>query len=135
MSFLTEGLASAIGLVKKPRQLEGFIDYLDRHHIAGWASYPGGIAPTLWVQVNGRTIERIVPTHKRPDLAWFYPNNTLLGFDFAFPFPLAEGEIVTIVDRYSQKLGNSSRTVLAESKPGNSARAYPLQSQTLNSYS
>src|SRR5262249_40439509 len=117
-SFLTEGLVGAVALVKKPRRLEGFIDYLDQNRIAGWASYPGGVAPTLSVQVNGSTIERITPTQSRPDLAWLYPKNTQLGFDFAFPIPLAEGAIVAVIDRHGQKLGNSSRTVLAESKSG-----------------
>src|SRR5262249_38797707 len=102
--------------LKRYASLRGYVDVLDRYHVAGWAAH-GGIAPTLSIRVNGDTVARTVPSYDRPDLAKHYPQNTKLGFDIAFPEPLSEGALVSVTDSRGRELRNSPRRVAPESEP------------------
>ena len=94
--------------------LNGYIDALDRYHVAGWAAYPGGVAPTLHIQVDGRTVDRVTPAYNRPDLAKLYPTNSRLGFYYIFANPLPEGALVAVTDERGKKLRNSPKPIPIE---------------------
>lgn len=98
-------------------QLEGCIDVVDRYHVAGWAAYEGGIAPTLDIQIDGKAVGQTTPKFARPDLARFYGENTVLGFQYGFPSPVPEGAIVSLTDKHGQSLSNSPRGVPADAVP------------------
>src|SRR5262245_51856748 len=97
----------------KRKGLKGYIDIVDRYHVAGWAAYPGGVAPTLVVQIDGTTVGQVAAKYSRPDLAKFYGANTGLGFYYVFPKPVAAGATVVVSDKHGRSLANSPQTVPA----------------------
>ena len=95
-------------------RVRGFVDALDRYHVAGWAAWPGGKAPLLKIVVDGKTVDRIVPANPRSDLRKLYRQRVSLGFDHVFDPPLPEGAEVAVTDRFGQHLSKSPRRVPPE---------------------
>ena len=91
--------------------LNGHIDVVDRFHVVGWAAYPGGVAPTLSIKVEGKTIGTVIPKYARPDLASLYGSNTNLGFQYSFHSAIPAGSLLSISDELGQKLANSPQRV------------------------
>ena len=98
-------------LKKNRPELTGWIDNIDRHHVAGWAAYPGGIPPKLFIEVDGVIVGETIPKYARPDLAAAYGPNIALGYYFVFPQPLARGDRVAVIDQYGRPLMNSPETI------------------------
>ncbi len=94
--------------------LNGYVDALDRYHVAGWAARPGGKAPLLNIVVDGHTVDRILPSNPRSDLRKIYGQRVSLGFDHVFDPPLPEGAEVAVTDRFGRHLAKSPRIVPPE---------------------
>jgi SAM-dependent methyltransferase len=94
--------------------VSGHVDALDRYHVVGWAARPGGRAPLLRIVVDGKTLDRIVPTNPRSDLAKLYGRRIRLGFDHIFDPPLPAGAEVSVTDRFGRHLTTSPRIVPQE---------------------
>ena len=91
--------------------LHGHIDFVDAFHVRGWAADRWGMAPELAIQVDGRTVDRIVPTYIRDDLQTWFRHSPRLGFYYVFDDPVPAGAMISITDIHGRALSNSPQVV------------------------
>jgi glycosyltransferase involved in cell wall biosynthesis len=72
-------------------QATGYLDLVDRHHVAGWAQYAAGSQEpaSLIITVNDKFAGRIIANLHRADLKAAGIGNGRHGFDWSFPEPLS----------------------------------------------
>jgi predicted SAM-dependent methyltransferase len=92
-------------------RLKGYIDALDRHHVAGWAAYSDGSVPRLKIRIDGVTACEIVPRISRPDLSSLFGGQINFGFHYRFREPLVDDTEIAVTDDRSKHLTGSPQRI------------------------